>query len=173
MADHDRLKVLKALTELLQGITPTNGFGDLDLSESVYRGRLVFGVETEPPFVSINESPRPDFGTFAGGGEARSEIWNVLVQGWMEDDTVNPTDPLYPMLSAMEQRLALVVKMQSPNDGRPDKPVDPYWYMLQGYLGAPVASFEISPPVVRSTDQATPKACLYIPLRIGIACSVG
>lgn len=111
-----RLRVLKALTEALKSITIQNGFNS-DLSDfvaadgytspRVYRGRDRFGEGDELPFVSILEDFRPDeqeMGNKAsspasdGNSPGKGE-WRLLIQGFVQDDPVNPTDPAY-LLSA-------------------------------------------------------------------------
>lgn len=109
MADPFRLRVLKALTDHLKGITPANGY-ESDLSDftaedgltsaRVFRGRDSFGDSDTPPFVSVLEDFRPEEQSLGGPGatEAAGE-WRLLIQGFVKDDPQNPTDPAY-VLSA-------------------------------------------------------------------------
>jgi hypothetical protein len=163
VADHPRLAVLKALTEHLEGITVDDGFAH-DLDGKVFRGRLEFGNNDPVPMLSIIEAPKPDAGAiYGGGGAVRHEQWDILLQGWASDDVMNPTDPLYPLLTDVEARLAEILLVG--DDA----------YMLPDDEGNPrFTDFKILPPVVRppSTTPAA-KACFLLPLRIGLALGVG
>lgn len=163
MADSIRLQILKALTDHLKGITPANGY-PYDLSNAVFRGRLIFGEDSPLPMLSILEAPRSNAGV--EGGEylsARSETWNLLLQGWVNDDPENPTDPAYGLMDAVETRLSLIVKTKDDGSGRAhDKAV----FLLGGLIG----SLQFGPGVVRPpAEGVSSKAFFYLPVRVNLA----
>ena len=102
-----RLRVLQALTAALQNITPANGYTH-DLSESVFRGRLIYGDNDPVPLVSIIEAPLPDEPDRAPSGASTWEgPWRLMIQGWVDDDKKNPTDPAHYLLADVRKALAL------------------------------------------------------------------
>ena len=106
MPDPFRLKVMKALTAALEGITVDNGFQH-DLSASVVRGRINLD-ETDPlPLIAINEKPvfPEQLETPSGSGDHYGKL-DLLIQGFAEDDRKNPTDPAYRLLADVTKRLA-------------------------------------------------------------------
>jgi hypothetical protein len=170
VADHPRLAILKALTTHLEGIHPDEGFTH-NMAGRVFRGRTLFGDNDPVPFLSILESPRPDIGLYAGGNEARSEDWELLIQGFADTDTVNPTDPLYPLLGDVEARLMQIIFV----DGNSGDPKYPTAYMLRDADGRrQITDLKIGSPVVRPPgSEPTAKACFLLPLRVGLALDVG
>lgn len=170
MADHPRLAILKALTNHLAGISIAGGF-DHNLTGRVFRGRTVFGENDPVPFISILEAPRPDFGEYAGEGEARAESWSLLLQGFAKTDTVHPTDPLYPLLADVEARLVEIIA----KSGATGDPLFPAVYLLPDAAGKyQITGLELQPPVVRPPgNEPTAKACFLLPLRVGLAHDVG
>jgi len=167
MAEPKRLDVLRALTDWLKGITPTNGY-TFDLSMSVHRGRSMYGEETPLPCLSILESPRADASpNFVADGDGRNENWVLFVQGWVEDDFENPTDPAYYLHAAVEHRLAKLTELRDDGSGRN---ADSTTYLL----GGKIASLKMGPPVVRPpTEQVSAKAFFYLPIVVGLAVTTG
>jgi hypothetical protein len=154
-----RLLLLKRLTAVLQGITPGNDF-PFDLSASVFRGKSVYSPDSSPlPMLSILESGRPDSGLFAGTTKQHySETWDLLLQGFAQNDQANPTDPAHWLFAAVQERL-LVITAQNRHTGQG---IDPVSYMLGGLL----SDFLVGPPVVRPPDnQVSSTAFFYLPLR--------
>lgn len=105
MADPTRLKILKALTESLEQIHPDNGYTH-DLSGRVFRGRDLFGDSDPVPMVSILEAaeseeqvPSPLTSGMSTGP------WTLLIQGFVEDDRFNPTDPAHYLLADVKRKL--------------------------------------------------------------------
>lgn len=171
MADHPRLAILKAFTAHLEGIAVADGFNH-DLAGCVFRGRTLFGDDDPDTMVSIMEAPRPDpAALYTGGGEARIEGWNLLVQGWAKQDPVHPVDPLYPLLADVEARLTQII-YTAPGTG---DPAYPQFYLLPDEDGNPrITDLQIQPPVVRPpSSEPVAKACFYLPLRVGLALGVG
>lgn len=161
MADSYRLSVLKALTAHLETISVAGGY-NFNLTGAVFRGRGRFGDGDPETMVSILENPRPDYGSRAGDGSTRSELWPLLIQAWCPDDPANPSDPVYGLLDDIERHLAKVIA-ESPATGAPLYP-DVY------LLGGKISSLELTPGVVRPpTDGVSSRAFLYLPVRVGLA----
>ncbi len=159
-----RLHVLKRLTELLEGVDALDHAGvPYNLVGKVYRGRTEFGDETTLPALSILESPSPDVGRFAGDGQAMTDTWVLLIQGWALNDPLNPSDPAYWLAAAVQKRLALLNAEKKDGSARP---LDKEWYQLGGLL----SKAEVGPSVVRPLDSKTSsRAFFYQPIRVGLA----
>lgn len=160
MADHKRLQILKRLTTHLQGITVANGFEN-DIGERVYRGRTSFGSETEIPALSLLESKPVDYGTYADEQKTvRMDSWTLLLQGWVEDDQENPTDPVYSLLADVEMRLAQVIALNS--NGKPKYPT---LYRLGGLING----MTLAQPIVRPPDEGlSATAYFYLPIQVDL-----
>lgn len=172
MPDSKQLRVLKALTAIVECINPTNedpatgAAFDIDLRGAVWRGRSVFGQETAGKhFVSILEAPQPINGLAADDHHTtRSEQWRLLVQGFVPDDKENPTDPAYDLKAKVEMQLARIVKLNKQGDG--EYPED---FLLNGL----VSKLVIGQGVVRPpTKDISPTAFMYIPLTVEITTDV-
>lgn len=104
--DPFRLRVLKAMTDTLAAIHPDKGYRH-DLTGRVFRGRNMYGDNDPIPLVSILEAPLPDEpmahkpndGVWVGQ-------WRLFVQGWVDDDRNNPTDPAHYLLADVKRALA-------------------------------------------------------------------
>lgn len=158
-----QLDVLKALTAHLETITVLAGY-DHDLTGRVFRGHAVWGDEMPLPMVSILEAPRPDERPRTAGHERafRSEEWMLMVQGWVEDDATNPTDPAYALKADVEFCLSRLVAV----DERKGTPIYPDLYRLGGRLSA----LSIGPGVVSpARERVSSKAFFYLPLVVTIA----
>ena len=99
MADDKRLAILKALTTQLETVLPANGYQH-DLLGRVFRGRTAFyACDQEPPVVSLLE--RPDYDQTATQGAptnpAKSEVWELILQGFANSAGPHPTDLAYPL----------------------------------------------------------------------------
>lgn len=156
MADSKQLTILKRMTVHLQGITPANGY-DYDLSAAVFRGVTRFGADQPLPFISILESLRPDPRPMEAGTEKllRDEGWELLIQGWVDENRELPTDALYQLKAAVEKRLAEIAT--------PGNAV----YRLGGRL---ITGLRIGPGVVRAaTPQPGGAEAFYLPLLVHYA----
>jgi len=106
MLDTFKLGVLKTLTASLEQITIANGYQH-DMGESVYRGRLLFTQEDSIPAVAINEPPQiPEGMEWPSTSNTGPTTHPLLVQGFVEDDQKNPTDPAYRLLGDVQKRLS-------------------------------------------------------------------
>jgi hypothetical protein len=101
-----RLRVLQGLTACLKTITVANGY-QFDMAEAVFRGRNVYGDDDPVPLLSILEAPLPDTPspTPAAGGTWQGP-WELMIQGWVDDDKQNPTDPAHVLLADVKKALA-------------------------------------------------------------------
>lgn len=109
-----RLRVQKSLTEALKQITPANGFkSDLsDFTEDgedkkrVSRGRALYGEDDPLPMVSILEEPiAPETDLAPSSGTTGTGPYDLMIQGFVDDDKDNPTDPAHFLMSDVKQRL--------------------------------------------------------------------
>lgn len=168
MPDSRQLDVLKRLTEHLRGITPENGF-DFDLSESVFRGRLIFGDGDPNPLVSIVEHLTADVSVAVAEENRvlRHENWVLLVQGWILYDPENPTDDAYQLKAAVEQRLAECIKTD--DQGRPAFPESYYLGLKTGVTGMTIGPGVVS---VAIRQDASSRAFFYLPVGIGWASDI-
>lgn len=166
-----KLKIMKALTEHLQGITPD--WVDLppamagetcpyDLSKSVFRGRVEFGDEVKEPFLAILEAPRqldPN-----GGGSGRlqqDEDWTILIHGFAKDDKKHPTDPAYDLLAWVQMRLARITT-ENRNGSRGGL------YPNEWRLGGLIGEVRYQIPIVRpGKDNVSDTAYFYMPISVG------
>lgn len=166
-----KLKILKALTEHLQGITPA--WVDLpaemdgeacpyDLSDSVFRGRVEFGDEVKEPFLAILEAPRQLDPFGAGSGRlVQDEDWTILIHGFAEDDKKNPLDPAYDLLAWTQMRLARITT-EHRNGVRGGV------YENEWRLGGLIADVRYQIPIVRpGKDNVSGTAYFYLPVSVG------
>ncbi len=127
MAETDpfRLRVLKRLTERLKDIAPDNGYrNDLsdqpDGSERVFRGRDQFGFSDPRPMISILEHPAAlDALLSTDASPSTKAPWQLIIQGWVEDDPLNPTDPAHILAADVVVCLSKVAQEALPGDHLP------------------------------------------------------
>lgn len=166
-----KLKIMIALTEHLQGITPDwtdlppEMIGEVcpfDLSRSVYRGRTVFGDEVPVPFITILEAPRQLDPRGAGFSELLAdEDWTLLVQGFAQDDKTHPLDPAYTLLAWTQMRMARITT-EKKNGSRGGQ------YPNEWRLGGLVADIRYQIPIVRpGKDDVSGTAYFYMPISVG------
>lgn len=156
MADSKRLTILKALSAHLETITVANGYQH-DLAGSVYRGRAAFGDDTPLPCLSILEPLNPDRDPRpAGAGIVQKEEWVLLIQGWVDDDEDNPTDPAHNLMADVKKALGQVMRDTYPTAN----PV----YMLGGVI----ESLRIEPGTVRPPDENSARAYFYLRAVVGV-----
>lgn len=151
MPDPFRLKVMKALTLALEEISVADGYQH-DLAGRIYRGRVMFGERDPIPMLSILEVPLPldqivsprDATASAGG-------WDLMIQGFVEDDAKNPTDPAHRLLADVKKRLALEKRRVT----------------LGEVFGInAISGIRIGPGVVRPPDEVSAKAYFWLGLVI-------
>ena len=146
-----RLRVLDALTAALQEITPVNGYRH-DLSAAVFRGRAVYGDNDPLPMVSILEPPKDleNIPSPPAASTTKGE-WDLMIQGFVDDDKLNPTDPAYFLHADVKQRLALIKRDTGGQHGSMD------------VLGVPgCVEIHIEPGFVRPPDEISAKAYFWL-----------
>ncbi len=161
--DPIRLRVMKAISASLAEITIANGYKH-DLKDiapgkpRVFRGRLVFGTNDPLPMVSILEPPIPTEQEVSGRENPMTHgPWEIIIQGFVEDDFLNPTDPAHVLLADVKKRLAQEkVRMQRDPDHR-----------LFGIRE--ISDIQLGPGVVRPPDEASSKAYFWLSIEIGLA----
>lgn len=153
-----RLRVLKAITSALREITVANGYKhDLGPSTdwengSVFRGRVIFGEGDPLPMISILETPVP-MDQKDSGQENPSTYgpWEIIVQGFAEDDHLNPTDPAHILMADVRKRLAMEKRNMTKGEA----------------FGIPeINGIDFSPGVVRPPDEASSKAYFWMSMYI-------
>lgn len=154
-----RLEILKRMTDVLKEITPANGYVT-DILDHVYRGRGVYGDETPLPALSVLEAPIPlDQLPSAKDNQSLAGQWELVVQGWVDDDRKNPTDPAQVLLADVKKRLAIERKKLDW-----DKPEDGIFG-----LGRFVTAMYIGPGVVRPPEEISAKAYFWLTITLDIA----
>lgn len=147
-----RLRVLHNLTSLLETVNPSNGF-QYDVRGCVFRGRDTFGPQDPLPMVSILEAPIPLETILSRNTNAASSgDWELLIQGFVPDDPLNPTDPAHHLMA--EVKSVLVAEKQK-NRGRD---------MLG--MGNRIMEMKIGQGTVRPADEATDKAFFWLTLTL-------
>lgn len=149
-----RLRVLKALSDALEEINPDNGYSH-DLRGSVFRGRDIFGESDPLPMVSILEAidEKEQLRTPEAGPQAVGP-WELLIQGFLEDDYKHPTDPAHFLLAEVKKRLM----EERVRDRQRD---------ILG-MGGKVTDLRISHGVVRPPDEDSAKAYFWLRLTLDL-----
>lgn len=160
------LALMMGMTDLLKTITPDNGYQH-DLSDyvdaggvtrhRVFRGRNVFGNDDPMPLLTILENPHTD--PAAQESSANSGIHvgpkEYLIQGFVEDDPDNPTDPAYYLMADVQKCLALHKESQ-------------FGQYQRTYFGLPgrIGDFIIGTGVVRPPDGVSAYSNFWLLLTV-------
>lgn len=157
-----RLRILKKLSAAMAEITPENGYrNDLGPTEQypngkVARGRVVFGPADPLPMVVILEAPlQPEDIPSPPDSPDRTGAWDLIFQGFVEDDMENPTDPAHYLAADVIRRLAVEKKRNTD-------------FELFD-MGNDVLNLRIGVPVVRPPDELSAKAYFWLPVTLQIA----
>ena len=162
-----KLRALTALTAALKEITPANGYvcdladfdpGDGVTTARVYRGRAWYG-ETDPiPLLSVLEgvSPADEVAEPPASGTVAEYDWPLLVQGFVDDDADNPTDPAYILMADVRRRIAEENKRKAAGTHMPD----PLGLGLTGKNR--IVELSVGPGVVRPADDVSSKAWFWL-----------
>ncbi|ASD51925.1 tail terminator [Pseudomonas phage PspYZU01] len=160
------MRIQEAITAVLAEVPKT--YGDTETLEGhVFRGRALFGDDDPLPMIAILEDvdeklqvPTPV------GGQTSKTPWTLLVQGFAEDDRLNPSDPAQELLALVKQRLTReAVKAQGTTPGRPPATgpgTGPFG------MGNVITSMRMSPGVVRPADEVNGKAYFWFRLTLEI-----
>jgi len=173
MSDPFKLRALKALTDALKEITPDNDYvsdladfdpGDGVTTARVYRGRAWFGDSDPIPLVSILEgvSPADEVAEPPIGAVASEYDWAILVQGFVDDDPDNPTDPAYQLMADVRQRIA-VEQVRKVEGSRSQH--DP---LGLGRGKNRIEKITIGSGVVRPADDVSAKAWFWLSLNLRV-----
>lgn len=171
-----KLRVLRALTAALKEITPTNGYvfdmadfdpGDGVMTSRVYRGRMYFGDEGDGggdpiPMLSILESTeQPDeVGEPPVDAQLTEYDWGLLLQGFLEDDKDNPTDPAYLLLADVRRRLNAERTRKKPGD-RTSR-------FILGFEETEIISLAFDSGTVRPADDVSAKAWFWLRITLRV-----
>lgn len=165
-----RLEILRAITAAIKEVNPTNGY-EFDLRDDehgrqrVVRGRLHIGNDEPVPMVSLIEPPLaavPLDTKKQVDNQSRTVEWDIIVQGWAQDDSRNPTDAAYQLEAEVRRRLAIEKK-------RPDaRPGSSSGQNLFG-LGTKILNMSIGSPVVRPNEHVSEQAVFYFVLTMQIS----
>lgn len=155
MSDPFRLRVLKNLSALLETVNPDNGYTH-DLRGAVFRGRTMFGASDPIPMISILEAPIPLEALLSRNTNAGSTgSWELLIQGFLEDDFQNPTDPGHLLMAEVKKAIA---KEKTKERGRD------FLSMKGG-----VTEIYVGQGSVRPADEQTDKAFFWLTLTLRLA----
>ncbi len=157
-----RLEVLIRLTAAIaDGGEPGEHVHDLGVSDDapegrVFRGRGSYGENDPLPMVALIEDPRRVEHLIGTGASTTSAgAWWVFVQGFVEDDHLNPTDPAYRLAADVVRRLALVR-----HEGKLARDI-----LGLGNRKPCVEDILIGAPVVRPPEEGiSAKAYFWLPL---------
>lgn len=165
-----RLQIMRAITDALKEINPDNGY-EFDLRDDehgaprVVRGRLHYGDNDPLPLVSIVEpplSPDPMPTQRQTANLARVTDWDLIVQGWAQDDPNNPTDIAYQMEAEVRRRLALSRVVSTSGEAT-----------ILGFSEGVILNMAIGSPVVRPNEHISEQAVFYLVLTLQIAEDMG
>lgn len=173
--DPFKLRVLYAVTNCIKEVTPDNGFtfdladfdpGDGVTMERVFRGRAWFGDSDPIPMVSVLEPiEEADFlFTTPPDDSSASYEWSLLVQGFVNDDPVHPTDPAYRMMRDVRRRLVREKRRKAP--GRNTS--DPFGTSTWNMPGCRVTDMKVSTGKVRPADDVSAKAYWFLILTLTV-----
>ncbi|MEL4071754.1 hypothetical protein WKW50_16540 [Ochrobactrum sp. GPK 3] len=157
MIDPFRLRVLKALSRLLETINP-DVYPDFrhDMREAVFRGRIKYGADDPLPMLSILEAPIPlDVIQSRGANPNSSGQWELLIQGFVKDDHKNPSDPAHLLMAEVKAVLAAEKLNNNGNN------------LLN--LGGRVVDMQIGQGSVRPPDDVSDKAFFWLTLTLRLA----
>lgn len=147
-----RLRVLRNLTALIETVNPDNGFAH-DMRRCVFRGRDTFGPQDPLPMISILEAPIPLETILSPNTNAGSSgDWELLIQGFVPDDPVNPTDPAHHLMAEVK---AVLAGEKQKNRGRD---------MLD--MGNRIMEMKVGQGSVRPADEASDKAFFWLTLTL-------
>lgn len=149
-----RLRVLKSVTHVIEGVTPNNGYHH-DLRGKVFRGRVRYDRDDPIPMISILEAPIPeDAAQGTGENVASYGNWELLIQGFVDDDRVNPSDPAHHLMAEVKS-VIVKEKLRSYGDD------------LFG-MDNRVRSMSIGQGSVRPSDDPTAEAFFWFKLTLNV-----
>ncbi len=163
-----KLLLLTALTDTLKKVPALVDFdpGDGTMMQRVFRGRPWFGDNDPDTMVSVLEGTEPSADVFEPQPDNTTGEydWTILVQGFVKDDPIHPTDPAYYLMRAVRRVLAAEKRRLKP--GR--HTVDPFGASTFSPQGCGLVNISIGPGVVRPADDVSSKAYFWMTLTLRI-----
>lgn len=165
-----RLQILRAMTAALKEINPTNGYefdlrDDADGVQRVVRGRLHIGEDEPVPMVSIIEpsmAPEPLSTQRQPDNTGHAGQWDLVVQGWANDDKSNPTDIGYQLMQEVRRRLA------AEKPARTGRPSSMGGITIFGFPSEVIENMTIGTPVVRPNEHISEQAVFWLLITLTI-----
>lgn len=103
-----RRRVLTAIATTLETNIVAGPDYNFTLVGKVFRGRRWYGTNDGLPLVSILEPPIADNPIPVPREVAHgNNTWPLLIQGFVEDDPMNPTDPAHDLLADVKRCLSI------------------------------------------------------------------
>ena len=139
-----------------------DGYG---LRPRVVRGRLHIGDDEPVPMVSLLEPPlvpQPTDTKRQSDNTIRHGDWDIVIQGWVKDDPMNPTDGAYQLEAEVRHRLAVEKKR---SDARPGSSGGRNYFGL----GNKILNMTVGAPVVRPNEHVSEQAVFYLVLTLQIS----
>lgn len=166
MSDSYLLAVEKALANHIETEISSDKGRPLDVTGAVFRGRASYGRGDPTPMVSLLQSPDIEVETNSAGSETlRKGSKLYLVQGWVDDDPQNPTDPAHELLAEIKRAIAML--MGDFDDSN---------YALRHHSAQDqplVESVDVGVGLVRPPDDVSPtQAYCWLPVRLGLVESI-
>lgn len=148
------LQIEKYMSSLIeQTVTHSNG-RLIDLTGVVFRGRTRYDVRDPVPMVALIQAPNLDVRSDdAGEGCRRLVDKTYLIQGWVENDPDNPTDPVHELLAEVKRALSFVLLMDSEH------------YLMGGLI----TKLSVSVGLVRPAEAGiSDKAYFWLPVTVKV-----
>ena len=172
-----RLQILRALTDVIKQVNPTNLIvpGDpssryeFDLRDDtstvpsrprVTRGRLHIGEDEPLPMVTIVEPPMAIEGMSTQrqpDNTAHAGQWDMIIQGWAKGDPWYPSDVGYQLMQ--EVRCALAKEKKRGRNGNTN---------ILGFDSTKIQNMTIGSPVIRPNEHISEQAVFYFVLTFTI-----
>jgi hypothetical protein len=151
-----RLEALRRLTTLLETIRIADGYLH-DMQGRVFRGRILYGEKDPVPMIALVEPPVPvDPFRTPEDAPAGSIIWEMMVQAFVKDDPLNPTDPAHMLLADVRKCLWTHKSTKHVDRG----------FLSFGQYTNTVTDMIIGDPKVRPSDEVSAKAYFWLPLSL-------
>jgi hypothetical protein len=114
--------------------------------------------------ISVLEDPRNvEQDAASNGSPASKGSWNLLVQGFVEDDSDNPTDPAYQLLAEVKKALIAAREAGAPSVNSSAN------YLGLGNKTPCVMDIRLGSGVVRPADEFSAKAYFWLPVTLDLA----
>lgn len=151
-----RLRIVKKLTSILEAVefaypyaAEQGGPVQVAMTGRVFRGRVIFGDSDPLPMLSVLEAPIPlDQVPSPPDSSASTGRWELVVQGFVDDDPLNPTDPGHWLMAQV--KAALAVERRKNRD-----------FQLFD-MGHHVVNMWVGQGVVRPPDEISAKAYFWL-----------